>query len=397
MSEQEYEGLTLEELAQRLEALEGKNERMCSEHAELQHKVASLEGSGTSGAEEPAAEFYGPASLGEREDKGRTLEGLAQRLDELERENASLRSEAALAGVPTSRGEAALRDNREASNVEFGEVRCKTVDASEVTVRGRRTFDTIGIVYGRCEGPGAGVEGSNGEYGKPSVHAAVRGDSRASNGIGVYGEGATYGVQGRGDDPIYGLEGTGVRGEGATGVWGSSSKIGWSGVYGQHTAEAGSGNSAEAGYGVVGDGTGSGAGVFGRNSSGTAAGRSCGVLGEGQFGIIGKSTAPGFAGVSGEHTGQQGYGVLGRNDIFTGVRALGKTGVWGSSLGGGYGGQFDGGKAQLMLKPKGGTPGKPTSGEHTKGELFMDSEAALFVCTASGTPGTWRRFTTTAA
>jgi hypothetical protein len=60
----------------------------------------------------------------------------------------------------------------------------------------------------------------------------------------------------------------------------------------------------------------------------------------------------------------------------------------------GYGGRFVGGKAQLMLMP-GGAVGKPTTGEHTEGELYMDSEATLFVCTADGTPGTWRRFTTT--
>ena len=48
-----------------------------------------------------------------------------------------------------------------------------------------------------------------------------------------------------------------------------------------------------------------------------------------------------------------------------------------------------------MLMPK-GSAGKPTTGSHTKGELYMDSGATLFVCTRGGTPGTWRKFTTTA-
>ena len=61
----------------------------------------------------------------------------------------------------------------------------------------------------------------------------------------------------------------------------------------------------------------------------------------------------------------------------------------------GYGGQFEGGKAQLFLKP-GGTAGKPTTGAHLKGELYMDSAARLFVCVADGTPGTWKRVDTTA-
>ena len=51
-----------------------------------------------------------------------------------------------------------------------------------------------------------------------------------------------------------------MRGEGPTGVWGSSSKTSYEGVYGQHTDQ---------GFGVVGDGRGAGfAGVLGRNSTG---------------------------------------------------------------------------------------------------------------------------------
>ena len=40
-------GLTLQGLAHRLEALERENEQMRSENAELGHKAATLEGSGT--------------------------------------------------------------------------------------------------------------------------------------------------------------------------------------------------------------------------------------------------------------------------------------------------------------------------------------------------------------
>jgi hypothetical protein len=48
----------------------------------------------------------------------------------------------------------------------------------------------------------------------------------------------------------------------------------------------------------------------------------------------------------------------------------------------------------LRLVPE-GTAGKPTTGSHTEGELYMDSKAALYVCVASGTPGRWRKVTTT--
>lgn len=60
----------------------------------------------------------------------------------------------------------------------------------------------------------------------------------------------------------------------------------------------------------------------------------------------------------------------------------------------GYGGQFRGGKAQLRLVPA-STRGKPT-GAHSKGEIYMDSTGALFVCVIDGTPGTWRKVRTAA-
>jgi hypothetical protein len=49
----------------------------------------------------------------------------------------------------------------------------------------------------------------------------------------------------------------------------------------------------------------------------------------------------------------------------------------------------------LRLVPK-TTVGKPTTGTHTKGEIYMDSAGTLFVCTANGTPGTWKKVSTTA-
>jgi hypothetical protein len=170
---------------------------------------------------------------------------------------------------------------------------------------------------------------------------------KAHGRIGVYGEGRDSYPGDTADDPPPPRDTTGVKGLGDTGVWGISERLGWSGVYGQHTGRGG-------GYGVVGDGRGAHAGVLGRNSH-----------------------RRGAAGVIGDGSGSGGAGVLGRNTS-------------------GYGGQFEGGKAQLKLTP-GATVGLPTTGEHTKGEIYMDSEATLFVCTDDGTPGSWKRFTTTPA
>jgi hypothetical protein len=48
-----------------------------------------------------------------------------------------------------------------------------------------------------------------------------------------------------------------------------------------------------------------------------------------------------------------------------------------------------------MLKP-GGTAGKPTTGTHNKGEIYMDSAGTLFVCTTSTTAAKWKRVSATA-
>jgi hypothetical protein len=129
-----------------------------------------------------------------------------------------------------------------------------------------------------------------------------------------------------------------------------------------------------------------------------------GVQGEGSIGVRGMSSAIRLAAVHGEHTGTNGLGVLadasgptgigvlGRNPTGVGVRGEGKTGVRGASPNG-YGGVFKGGKAHLFLPP-GPTAGAPTTGTHSKGELYMDSAAKLWLCVVNGTPGTWQRLAT---
>jgi len=79
-----------------------------------------------------------------------------------------------------------------------------------------------------------------------------------------------------------------------------------------------------------------------------------------------------------------------------GIRGLSTTsyGVSGSSVHG-IGGTFTGGQAQLHLTPS-GRSGKPTSGAHDKGDLYLDSTGKLFICTESGTPGHWARVNVTA-
>lgn len=123
--------------------------------------------------------------------------------------------------------------------------------------------------------------------------------------------------------------------------------------------------------------------------------------------VFGPAYENGYEGVYGEHTGTSGYGVvgdgsgpwagvLGRNNAGEGGRGVGRTGVYArSTSSASYGAVCEGGKAQLRLVPR-TTAGKPTSGSHAKGELLLDSAATLWICIAGGTPGTWRKVSTTA-
>jgi hypothetical protein len=300
---------------------------------------------------------------------------------------------------------------------------------------GETNWTDYGATYGRHLGTGYGVVGDGsgsgraGVLGRNSSGFGVRGEGRtgvsgisgATNQSAVYGShsGAGTGVLGdtvgNGQAGVRGLSplGAGVKGEGGFGVWGvgkngvvgESSEVGWAATYGRHLTT---------GPGVVGDGQGGNdgnAGVLGRNAGGmgVVGQGDWGVLGRGRYGVVGVTTDVFGAGVwgstsvagpavIGDSTGASGIGVLGRNSHGEGVRGDGKTGVhgWGSTGPGvfgesnQYGGQFRGGKAQLRLMP-GTAVGKPTTGYHNKGELYLDKNANLWVCQASGTPGTWKQ------
>jgi hypothetical protein len=76
--------------------------------------------------------------------------------------------------------------------------------------------------------------------------------------------------------------------------------------------------------------------------------------------IIGTSTKIGVEG--GGFIGVQGYGV--------------------------FGGYFSGDRAAISLEPQ-TFAGPPTSNAYTKGDTLVDANGVLWMCIASGTPGTW--------
>jgi hypothetical protein len=161
----------------------------------------------------------------------------------------------------------------------------------------------------------------------------------------------------------YGVEGVATRGSGVHGVTYSYSAA----TYGVDGIRSDVPGSVFGGAGVRGVNE-KGDGVVGQGSS-----TATGVVGDGKFGVLGRSSDNAGFGLWGQHFGT-GPAVFGH-----GVN--------------GYGGMFEGARAQLKLNPM-ATAGKPTTGAHQKGEIYMDSKGALFVCTANGTPGTWRKVTT---
>lgn len=257
--------------------------------------------------------------MGTQEDNGLSLEGLAHRLETLERENAELRQEvSALRSSGTSRGEVpALRssDRRRETGAGSSESAGQVSRRSLLSKAGAAAVAAVaaGTLLNTREAKALHTN-STGITPEYVVTNFVSAWNHINGQAGVRGEG-NVGVLGISPND----QQAGVKGEGSTGVWGVSSKTSYSGVYGEHTGTSG--------HGTVGIGKGGLAGVLGRNSTG-------------------------------------------------------------------YGGQFEGGKAQLLLKP-GATKGKP-SGAHTKGEIYMDAAGTLFVCTAGGTPGRWRKVSTTA-
>jgi hypothetical protein len=110
--------------------------------------------------------------------------------------------------------------------------------------------------------------------------------------------------------------------------------------------------------------------------------------------------------------GQGGTGVFGTGGIYgvSGSSSLG-AGVFGLTTGGGVGvaglavaastrenqfgvgGQFQGQEAALNLSSLATSPGAPTSHAHAAGDIYVDSNYTLWVCIASGIPGTFVRLT----
>jgi hypothetical protein len=163
---------------------------------------------------------------------------------------------------------------------------------------------------------------------------------------------------------------------------------------GSNPAAAVHGSTNGPGFGVRGQTTGGGAAVRGSINNGGSSGHGVHgtVNGHGHalFGEVdGLFDANGNA-IRGVTTGTAGALVAMINNAQNASSA-----VLASTNGRGVALEAQGGRAPLLLTPA-TTAGPPTADAHQKGELFVDSAGLLWLCTTSGTAGTWVRSLTSA-
>ncbi len=103
------------------------------------------------------------------------------------------------------------------------------------------------------------------------------------------------------------------------------------------------------------------------------------------------STGYGLYGVTNSGNGATGAGLSGTANTGVGVAGMSAAGiaVSGNSTTG-LGGSFTGGQAPIALGLS-GSAGAPTTGSHVGGEVFGDVNGELWVCVASGSPGSWTK------
>lgn len=266
-------------------------------------------------------------------------------------------------------------------------------------VHGSSYSDNASGVWGENLGGGNGVAGTSvsGEGVLGHGQTGVHGKSSSSDSGGVWGENnAPLNPRHPGDGP--GVLGTSTLGEGVfghavlpggtNGVHGQTSNDYASGVWGENNGK---------GTGVAGDAY----GTTGTGVTGIAHNRGIGVAGSAGRVIPGHGVIPG-TGVSGVGTsiGVSGEGTMAANNksaiggsggVFKGI-TIGVSGDGTMPIGsdkdiGGRGGVFKGTVAQIQLIPSDKRVGRPKTGHHLQGDVWLDAAGDIYVCTASGYGG----------
>ena len=257
-------GLSLEQLAQRLEGLQRENaerletqaqrlETLERENAELRSEVTMLEGSGT------------------RRDKLAETRGSDARLNG--EPTSELGGQVSRRALLSKAGAAAVAAMAAGTLLNPREAQAHTGSSGTITPDGISTHFIIAEPH---------TSGT-------AISAMITDNS--ANAVHGINQGSGHGVSG------YSRSGRAVRGRGVIGVWGISEATGQAGVYAEHASQ---------GPGVVADGKGPGyAGVLGRNISGegvrgegSTTAKVAGGRGIGKAGVWGSSSVDGYEGVS---------------------------------------------------------------------------------------------------
>jgi hypothetical protein len=181
------------------------------------------------------------------------------------------------------------------------------------------------------------------------------------------------------------------------------------GIYGVSDGTSGIFSTTAFACGVLGDNNSGSIGVVGVSGGGNDA---VGVFGVGggnpeipplvtpaTIGVFGATNTTAGIGVFGASSGGDGVQGLTKGQSHSGVLGIdsGTQGGFGvkAQSANGYGVHTQGGLAPLRLVPA-GTDGPPTAGAHVVGEVYVDTTGAVFVCTAAGTPGTWKEISASA-
>lgn len=222
--------------------------------------------------------------------------------------------------------------------------------------------------YLDCSDPGSALQVIGGGRGVSGV---------AQSGPGLHG--LSYGANG--------VVGVGMAG-GLNGVQGQAVNSGASGVYGQHDNGGFGTAGRSANIGVFGESTGNGSGVYATSTDG----HGVQAVSHNQSGVNGASVnsygVRGFSdnsvGVLATTNSSTAAGLLAENDSGAAgglaVIALGQAGV----------GVYASGEQAAVQLGRSSLAGAPATGFHNAGELVLDANADLYLCKASGSPGTWK-------
>jgi len=122
------------------------------------------------------------------------------------------------------------------------------------------------------------------------------------------------------------------------------------------------------------------------NTAGSAGVVGVALDGAGVAGVGGLAGADGTGVYGVSKGGDQCWGVLGNSDAGVGVQGVSQTGI----------DLMAGGSGRLVLGPQLDV-GAPTTGAYLAGEQIRDAGGNLFICVASGSPGTWVKVAAAAA